>query len=225
MASSSPHAARVAAATAARLQFFRTVGNAHAEQLRPLPGPAAIAGSRWPSRPGWRVIERAGRTAIASDSLSDPWDDEFGIGFGLELWIETDAQLGVIVGSWLASAMEEASYTVVGHGGVRTLLDEVGTVTLEVSGRAFPPHARAASGRVGLLLGVPTDAIPPWFTLPEGRARLAAMTVLTPRELAYVTTTGVTGRTELARYLASSNGGFLSRLDRTDATCVGDDRS
>lgn len=220
-----PHDARIAAAAAARLQFYRSLGNADDEPLRPFAGPAAIAGTRWPSRPRWRVIERAGRTAIASDSLSDPWDDEFGIGFGLELWIETDARMGVVVGSWLAAAIEEASYTVAGHGGVRTMLDDLGTVAIEISGRAFPADARAPSGRVGILLGVPTDAVPGWITLPEGRARLVTMTVLTPGELAHITAVGVAGRTELARALEARDLGFLSRLDRDDAVKRRSDRA
>jgi hypothetical protein len=211
------HDARVRAAADARLAFWRTLGLAGDDVLAPLVGPALLAGTRWPTRPAWRTITRDARTAIASDALSDPWDTERGIGFGLELWIETDAAIGVVIGSWLLAAVQEVSYTCAGHGGVRKLVDELGTISVEISGVAFPPELHNQHGRVGVLLGVPTDDVPGWITLPEGRARLVPLTVLTRAELDHITVRGVDGRNEVARALAASAGGFRSRLDRASA--------
>lgn len=208
------HDTRVAAAHAARLAFWRTLGDASDDVLAPLIGPALLGGTRWPTRPAWRVITRSARTAIASDALSDPWDDEYGIGFGLELWIETDTTLGVVIGSWMLAAIQEVSYTCAGHGGVRQLMDELHTISVEISGRAFPPELHNEHGRVGVLLGTPADDVPQWITMPEGRTRLVPLTVLTLPELQYVVKNGEHGRNELARALAASPLGFRSRLDR-----------
>ncbi|MBC8071650.1 MAG: hypothetical protein IAG13_25215, partial [Deltaproteobacteria bacterium] len=118
------------------------------------------------------------------------------------------------IGSWLLSAVQEVSYTCAGHGGVRKLIDEMGTVSVEVSGRAFPPHLHNQHGRVGVLLGVPTAVVPGWITLPEGRARLVPLTVLTKPELDHIAAHGVQGRITVARALIASPRGFLSSLDR-----------
>lgn len=205
---------RAKAAAQARLAFWRTLGDASDDVLAPLLGPALLGGARWPTRPAWRTITREGRTAIASDALSDPWDDEYGIGFGLELWIESDGPVPVPIGSWLLAAVQEVSYTCAGHGGVRKLIDELGVISIEVAGRAFPAELHNQHGRVGVLMNVPTNDVPSWMTLPEGRARLVPLTVLTKRELDFVVERGEAGRIELARALAASPTGFRSKLDR-----------
>ncbi|MBL8943140.1 MAG: hypothetical protein JNK45_08345 [Myxococcales bacterium] len=203
------HDTRVAAATAARREAFGKLGIVDRDVLAPMIGPALLGGSRWPTRPAWRVIHRDGRTAIASDALSDPWDDEFGVGFGLEFWIEADVPVPVAIGSWLMAAIHDVSYTAAGHGGVRRMLDELGTISIEIAGRPFPPALRNEHGRVGVLLGVPCD-LPTWLTLPEGRARLVPITLLTASELAHVVAHGDAGRIEVARRLAAAATGMRS---------------
>lgn len=151
---------------------------------------------------------------IVSDALSDPWDDEYGIGFGLELVIEATERVPVVIGSWLLAAIHDASLTVAGHGGVRKIIDERGPLSIELGGRAFAPSLRNEHGRVGVLLGVPDDTVPPWLTLPEGRARLVTVTLLTLVELRYVVEFGEKARIEIARRLATSPTGFRSDPDR-----------
>lgn len=207
------HDTRVRAACAARREAYGQLGIVASDVLAPLLGPALLGGSRWPTRPAWRVVERDGRTAIASDALSDPWDDEFGVGFGLEFWIEADEPIAVVAGSWLLAAITDVSYTAAGHGGVRNLIDELGTLSIEIGGRVFPPALRNEHGRVGVLLGVPSD-LPQWLTMPEGRARLVPITVLTAAELAHIVARGDAGRVQIARKLAAAPAGMRSSLTR-----------
>jgi hypothetical protein len=209
------HPRRIEAAAAARRQAYGGLGIVDADVLAPLLAPALLAGTRWPTRPAWRTITRDDRTMLVSDALSDPWDDEYGIGFGLELVIEATERVPVVIGSWLLAAIHDASLTVAGHGGVRKLIDELGPVSIELDGRAFPTHLRNEHGRVGVLLGVPDESVPAWITLPEGRARFVAITLLTLAELRFVVEHKAQGRTELARRIAASPTGFRSHPDRT----------
>lgn len=210
----SDHAARQAAAAAARRTFFGTLGVVEHEPLQPLLRPAAMVQQRWPSPPRWRVIRRGSQTAIASDALSDPWPDERGPGWGLELFMQTDEALPIVVGSWLADAIEQLSHIAAAHGSVRPMLDQHGPIVVEIDGRALPAELRNARGRAGLLLGAASDELPPWFTLPEGRARLVAAVLLTRSELEHLTGAGQPGRDELARRVSISPTGLRSRRDR-----------
>lgn len=209
------HARRVESAGAARKLAYGGLGIVDNDVIAPILGPAILAGTRWPTRPAWRTITRDDRTMIVSDALSDPWDDEYGIGFGLELVVEATCRVPVVIGSWLLAAVHDASFTVAGHGGVRKLIDDLGPVSIELDGRAFPSHLRNEHGRVGVLLGVPDESVPGWLTLPEGRARFVAITLLTLAELRFVVEHKALGRTELARRLAASPTGFRSHPDRT----------
>jgi hypothetical protein len=207
------HDARVLRAKQARRDFYGQLGIVDNDVLAPVIGPALLAATRWPSRPAWRTITRDGRTAIASDALSDPWADEYGIGFGLDFWIEADERMPVVIGSWLMAAIHDVCFTASGHAGVRKLVDELGPISIEIAGRPFPAEMRNEHGRVGVLLGVPSD-LPQWMTLPEGRARLVPITVLTRAELDHVVKQKDAGRIEVARRLAASPSGMRSSLTR-----------
>ncbi|MEG1052532.1 MAG: hypothetical protein RSF79_10870, partial [Janthinobacterium sp.] len=66
-----------AAACAARDAFYGTLGTVDADVLAPLVNPAFMGGPRWPSlRQAWRVIRRPDSIVIASDGLSDPFEDD-----------------------------------------------------------------------------------------------------------------------------------------------------
>ena len=67
----------LAVACAARDAFYATLGTVDADVLAPLLNPALMGGPRWPSlRQAWRVIRRADSILIASDGLSDPFEDD-----------------------------------------------------------------------------------------------------------------------------------------------------
>ncbi|MBK8234105.1 MAG: hypothetical protein IPK74_00980 [Deltaproteobacteria bacterium] len=197
------HADRVAAATQARASVWASLGRVEPEPLTMLPGPLARVSARWPSTPRWRVIRAPRGTILVSDGLSDPWDDEHGVGLGLELWIGSTSPLPLVIGSWAEAAIQAVSVTVASHGTVRTMIDTLGPLSIEIDGRAFAPAARTASGRVGLLLGADDDTVPRWLTLPEGRARMVAITTLRSEELDAVTRGGQPARDALARRIAA----------------------
>jgi hypothetical protein len=211
---------RLEAAGRARQTAFQAMGEVGDYVLAPLVNPMLTGGPAWPCRPAWRVIRRPnGNLLIASDGLSDPWEDPEGPanGYGLEVYMETsdelmpaglnsDEALGQAKSTWLFAAVHEVSQTVAGHGAVRPLLEQLGTISVEVSGADFPEELRNEHGRVGVLLGVPAADVATTVDLAEGDLRLLPITLLTVRELDHIVTGGEEGRASVASKLAAATG-------------------
>jgi hypothetical protein len=216
---------RLKTAGLARRAVYDRMGQISEDVLAPLIGPALTGGPRWPSRPAWRVIRRDGRVALASDGLSDPWESGPGAGYALEVFMETpapvlpdDAPLTDLARTWLFSAVSEISNLIADHGGVRPLLEEFGSVSVEIDGSRFPEELRNEEGRVGVLLGLAARGVPDRIVYPEGGdARLLPITVLTRDELAHIVAGGDAARKELVGWLSESATGHLSVLDRPSA--------
>ncbi|MGN6106212.1 MAG: hypothetical protein ACTHU0_13980 [Kofleriaceae bacterium] len=221
---------RLAAASAARLALFQQIGTPSSDVIAPLIGPALTGGPSWPSRPAWRLIQRDDSVVLISDGLSDPWEEEEGAGFGLEVYVEVDAaelpgeaSLTDVARSWLFAAVSEISNVIAGHGGVRALIEELGTVSVEVSGERFPEALRNEHGRVGVLLGVPARDLPQRVDYAGGGdAMLVAITVLALPELERIVAEGDEARREIAEHLASQEHGHRSRLDRAPVVEAGE---
>lgn len=213
---------RLKSAGMARRAVYDRMGTISEDVLAPLIGPALTGGPRWPSRPAWRVIRRDGRVALASDGLSDPWETAPGAGYALEVFMETPepvlpegAPLTELAKTWLFSAVSEISNLIADHGGVRPLLEEFGSVSVEIDGTRFPEALRNDEGRVGVLLGISARGVPERITYPGGGdARLLPITVLTRDELAHIVAGGDAARKELVGWLAGSPTGHLSVLGR-----------
>ena len=120
----------LATACATRDAFYATLGSMDADLLAPLVNPAFMGGPRWPSlRQAWRVIRRADSIIIASDGLSDPFEDDDDVfvprGHLLEVCIE--APLAAFDGdpvqaSWLFDVIYQVSQNVADHGSIDLLL-------------------------------------------------------------------------------------------------------
>ena len=213
---------RLKAAGLARRAVYDRMGTISEDVLAPLIGPALTGGPRWPSRPAWRVIRRGDAIALASDGLSDPWETGAGAGYALEVFMETTepvladgAPLTDLAKTWLFSAVAEISNLIADHGGVRPLLEEFGSVSVEIDGSRFPPALRNEEGRVGVLLGAVAQGVPDRIVYPEGNdARLLAITVLTRDELEHIVTGGDPARKELVGWLSGAPTGHVSVLDR-----------
>ena len=213
---------RLKSAGLARRAVYDRMGSISEDVLAPLIGPALTGGPRWPSRPAWRVIRRDNRVALASDGLSDPWETAPGAGYALEVFMETPEQvlpegapLTDLAKTWLFSAVSEISNLIADHGGVRPLLEEFGSVSVEIDGARFPESLRNDEGRVGVLLGLSARGVPERIAYPGGGdARLLPITVLTRDELAHIVAGGDAARKELVGWLAECPTGHLSVLDR-----------
>ncbi len=162
----------IATTEAARLRVYSKLGSLQDFILSQAAGGAPLAaGPRWPSgAQKFRVIRRPGDTImIVSDGLSDPFDDlqaEANVsGFGLEFFIETPtAEVGSSPSELKLSWQFQLLYTVcslaAGHGGIRSIIDDMQLLSTEAEGVAevVPPDAREAlvnkAARVGALLGL-----------------------------------------------------------------------
>lgn len=202
---------------AARSAAYGTLGRMEEDVLTFLLNPAFTGGPRWPGlRQAWRIIHRPGGRLLASDGLSDPFSDEEApsMGFGMECILETDESLPEGPDSWAFQALVQVCQVVAGHGGLRELLDELGLLSVELSGEGMPEALLTADGSVGVMLGVPSSTLPTLIQTPVGDVHLVTVKTLLAEELEYVRQHGAKGRAELARRFARSGEEHLSRAQR-----------
>ena len=189
----------------ARTAFWRTLGTLDENAILPI-----VVGGGWPARRQvWRVIHRPeGRTLFVTDGLSDFFVETVApsIGFGLELALETNEPQT----DWPVTLLERIANELVGHEHLREPA-RTGILSMEVDGEHMPEPLLTKDGRVGVLLGMDTPALPGHFTMPDGQVRLVTVKTLMPRELTYLLEHG---REELLHRFNQSNPGHLSKAWR-----------
>lgn len=210
----------LATACAARDTFYATLGAMDADVLAPLVNPAFMGGPRWPSlRQAWRVIRRSDSILIASDGLSDPFEDDDDVfvprGHLLEVCIE--APLSAFDGkevahSWLFDVIYQVSQNVADHGSIDLLVQRHGSVSMALDLQQAPEGLEDGNEQVAVLLAQGASSIPPSFDTPYGEVLLLTLTVLQPAELAYISEADdkARSRRDLAAALAASPTGHLS---------------
>ncbi|RKG79010.1 hypothetical protein D7W79_11500 [Corallococcus exercitus] len=174
-----------------------------------------VVGGPWPGkRQVWQAMRRAdGGMLIVTDGLSDPFSsilDHPTAGFGLELAIETPEPLGEVWKSWPVRLLERVAYEVAEFEKLRVSLTN-GTLSMEVDGVGLPETLITPEGRVAVLIGMETDALPSRFTLPGGEVRLLTVKVLMPAELQWLLRQGRGAAAELIRRFNEAGEGHLSR--------------
>lgn len=208
----------------AREKTWQGVGALEPMVLSHTVNPASTGGPKWPAhRQAFRVVKRPnGNVILASDGLSDPFDDisegEGNVnGFGLEFYIETPADeipgtLQEIKKSWQFQLLYTVSQLAAGHGGIRNIIDEMHLLSTEAEGvnDSMPEMCRDThvnqANRVGALLGLlddaARDAVPAVPDRVEGMpltdVRLVSIKLLTLPELKLITHRGAEGRRQLS---------------------------
>ena len=214
----------LATACAARDAFYATLGELDADVLAPLVNPAFMGGPRWPSlRQAWRVIRRADSILIASDGLSDPFEDDDDVfvprGHLLEVCIEAPLSAfdgGAVQASWLFDVIYQVSQNVADHGSIDLLVQRHGSVSMALEVQDAPKGLEDENGQVGVLLAQGTATIPPFLATPYGAVMLLTATVLQPAEMAHIGEAAdkAQSRRDLAAALAASPTGHLSVASR-----------
>ncbi len=214
----------LAMACAARDAFYATLGEVDADVLAPLVNPAFMGGPRWPSlRQAWRVIRRADSILIASDGLSDPFEDDDDVfvprGHLLEVCIEAPLSAfdgGAVQASWLFDVIYQVSQNVADHGSIDLLAQRHGSVSMALDVQDAPMGLEDENGQVGVLLAQGTATIPPSLATPYGAVMLLTATVLQPAEMAHIGEAAdkAQSRRDLAAALAASPTGHWSVASR-----------
>ena len=214
----------LATACAARDAFYATLGEVDADVLAPLVNPAFTGGPRWPSlRQAWRVIRRADSILIASDGLSDPFEDDDDVfvprGHLLEVCIEAPLSAfdgGAVQASWLFDVIYQVSQNVADHGSIDLLVQRHGSVSMALDVQDAPKALEDENGQVGVLLAQGTATIPPSLATPHGAVMLLTATVLQPAEMAHIGEAAdkAQSRRDLAAALAASPTGHWSVASR-----------
>lgn len=184
----------LAAACAARDAFYASLGAIDGDVLAPLVNPAFMGGPRWPSlRQAWRVIRRPDSIVIASDGLSDPFEDDDDVfvprGHLLEVCIEAPLAAfdgGAIQQSWLFDVIYQVSQNVADHGSIDLLVQRHGSVSMVLDVQDAPAGLEDDKEQVGVLLAQGAPGMPPSFDMPYGEVLLLTITVLQPAELAFI---------------------------------------
>lgn len=191
--------------------------------LAPLINPAFMDAPPWPGfRQAYKVIRGSAGVVLASDGLSDPFDDSWEEpprqnGFGMEVYGITE-QAPEPASSWLFQVVAGFATQVAGHREVDLLLEERGTVSSELWDVPIPDAYRekfvTPEGRVGILVGLDAPPAPATIEGPLSPIRLANLKLLTLPELRHIVEHGDEGRRELARRLLATPAPLVSSLDR-----------
>lgn len=206
----------------ARDAFWAAWGESDPDVLAPLVNPAFVGGPRWPNlRQALATVRRGSLTLLASDGLSDPFDDEdppTQQGFGLEVFAVTKDEVPPpLPGTWLCGLVWQVCLNAADSGRFRALIDQYGVIVTELYDVAVPASWKNAEGRVGVMLGLSdaaASAVPPEIVLPLERVRAVNVKLLTLAELEFAAKHRAEGRAELARRFQAAPGAQRSSLSR-----------
>ncbi|MGP9666399.1 hypothetical protein ACT3TY_17485 [Halomonas sp. AOP22-C1-8] len=125
---------------AAKDAVYARLGELDDDVLAPLVNPSFMGGPCWPSlRQSWRVIRKPSSTIVASDGLSDPFEDErIPLGFKIEVCAEAPEAFENVAGSWLFELVYQVSQLVAQHGQVYELLQKYQSLSTVVDVDGVP---------------------------------------------------------------------------------------
>jgi Suppressor of fused protein (SUFU) len=205
-----------------RNDFWEKIGKKDPYVLTHLINPAFRGGPRWPAiRQAFVKIETPNSVILASDGLSDPFDDveEPNQGFSLECYLESDdpalrKNIAELDQTWQFQLLYEVAQNFAQHGGVKELLENHGVLSMEFSYLDVPEPFSDEEGRVGVLLGLESEQIPTSIFGPASDIRLVSIKILTSQELQYILQNGAAGRKKLAELFREQGSHHLSTLNR-----------
>ncbi|MDF3834169.1 hypothetical protein P3W85_14565 [Cupriavidus basilensis] len=202
--------------------FYASLGALEPDVLAPLINPALMGGPTWPAlRQAWSVIRRPDSTAVASNGLSDPFEQTnaapVALGFGIEVFAEARGQIAEMSRSWLFDLTYQVSQNVASHGQCLDLLARYGVLSMLLEVKGLPLEWLSGEGKAGVLIGLPAKSVPATFDTPYGEVRMVALTLLRPEELAFLETSEEisVNRRWLAENFASVPDGHVNDLGRS----------
>ncbi|WP_062382917.1 suppressor of fused domain protein [Pseudomonas abietaniphila] len=217
-------------------RHWGSVGMVERDVLSYIISPSFSGGPYWPStRQAYRVVRRGDAVIIATEGMSDPFDDVEGLGngFEMELFIETAdipahargsfGEVDPLKRSWAFELVEHVAKTVADAGGITHQLDQHGALSLEIPGFSqshymcdqLPKLFVTDDDSTGVLLGAPNPDFPARLDdMPLSPVRLVPLVLITAAELEYVRAGGRTAREDLVSRLKAAGIGHLSSPHR-----------
>jgi hypothetical protein len=202
----------------ARDRFYASLGAVDADVLASLINPAFRGGPRWPAlRQAWSTIRRPDSTLVASNGLSDPFEEDgqppVPLGHRIEVYAEAAGRIKEVGGSWLFDLVFQVSQNVAAHGQFVQSLERYGVLTMLLQVEGVPSDWVSGENGVAVLIG---QAQPESFPTPYGDVRMVALTLLRPEELAFIEKDGdISGnRVKLAALFAGIPDGHVNDFDR-----------
>ena len=195
-----------------RSQAWSSWGRLEGDVLSHLINPTFMGGPRWPGmRQAFRVVRQDHAVLVASDGLSDPYDEGEGPadvnGLGLECFVVSSEPIQTLPGTWIFDLVWSASQQAAQHGDLAALLDEYGVLSMELYDIGIPAEHSSrfvnAEGGVGVLLGTREPRVPREIAGPLSPIRLVGATLLTLDELRYIVEGGPGARRDIAERLGS----------------------
>lgn len=214
----------LASTGAGRDACYALLGDVEPDVLAPLVNPALMGGPAWPAmRQAWNVIHRRGSTLLISNGLSDPFEpprgdpDADSLGFGVEVYAEMRGHsMQDLARSWFFDLIYQVSQNVAHHGQFHRLIERHGVLSMLLEVKGLPPQWVSPEGMAGMLIGLPTASVPASFDTAKGPVRLLAVTLLHPREVAFLESSAdiLGNRRTLAERLSALPGGHVNDLGR-----------
>ncbi len=217
-------------------RHWQSVGTVEKDVLAYLISPSFSGGPYWPStRQAYRVVRREDSIVLATDGLSDPFDDAEGLGngFEMELFLETAdipehargtlGDVDPVRRSWAFELIKHVAKTVADAGGITHQLERHGVLSLELPGFSqshlmsdqLPAQFVTEDDAVGVLLGGPSpDFQTRLDDMPLSPVQLVPVVLITASELEYVRAGGRAAREDLVARLQAAGAGHISNLDR-----------
>lgn len=208
-----------------RTAFWEKAGQLDPYVLTHAINPAFMGGPVWPSlRQAFLTIETLTGTIIASDGLSDPYDDydtnpknQPYNGLGFEVYLESPekpAAIGNIKNSWQFNIVYQTSQLAADNGNLISMLQEYTYISTELYDVAVPEQFLTKEGRVGVLLGLENKTIPKELALSIETILIVNVQLLTLAEINYIIEKGEEGRMEIAKKLLAQENPGYSYLER-----------
>lgn len=205
-----------------RDKYWKSIGAVEPDVIAHMINPAFMGGPMWPSvRQAFLTIQRPERTILASDGLSDPYDDMETNdanapynGFGLEVYVSTEKLTVPVQTTWQFQLLWQAAQVIADKGSVINMLNDLTYITTEFYNVDVPAEWQNAENRVGALIGLPDPVMPGEVALSIEPVKIVNVKLLTLPELEYVLKNGQEGRTKLVELFLAEGNATQSTLDR-----------
>ncbi|WP_440067322.1 hypothetical protein [Tenacibaculum discolor] len=202
--------------TEIRNEYWQQTGTPFSDVIGSMINPTFLGGPKWPSlRQAHIGIKTEDGTIIATDGLSDPYDDydtntenQAYNGIGIELYTICDNKyedIQHIIDSWEFKITRRASNIAAANPNISYTLNDYTYISTTIDGSGLPECFVNEDEEVGILLGLKNNNINNSLKLSIEEIVLVNVTLLTPKELTYILENGAEGRNKIAELLTKKN--------------------